>query len=365
MFQIARNLAYFAVKRSGMATQDRKKQKILLTGATGFLGRHLLRALLDRGYDVRALVRNAATRHMDLPPEVEVLDGDVSDILLLEKGVEGAHAVVHAAAIVSFWRRDRRMLQEVNVEGTARVVNACLEAGVPLVHVSSIAALGQGSESDSPGALISERSEWQPGEKRSFYAKSKHLAEREVYRGIAEGLTAYFVNPSVILGPSHDWKSGTSKMFSIVDRGLSFYNPGSTGFVGVQDVATAICLILAKKDLPNGSKFLLNAENLSFQELFSGIASALNKPAPRWKLPMAPTMWVATLSEGISLLTGKAPIVTRETMKSGFEARRFDGSSILSLGLRYTPMDMVIRQAAEAYLATKAKEAEPPVPAAS
>ena len=336
-----------------MAAQDRQKQKILVTGATGFLGRHVVRLLLAGGYGVRALVREAARRETGLPREVEIADGDVLDVLSLEAALEGVAAVIHTAAVVSFWRKDADRMMQVNEDGTANVVNVCLEAGVRLLHVSSIAALGVAPA----GELTDEHTEWQRGEGRSAYSISKYKAEQEVMRGIAEGLDACLVHPSVILGPAHNWEEGTGKLFTIVNRGLRFYNPGSNGFVGVEDVARALLLLLEARDLEPGSRFLLNAENLGFRELFGMMAAALGKPAPRWRLPKIPTMLVAALSEVWSGLSGKPPVVTRDSMRSGFLSRQFDGSKIEALGLQYTPISVVIAEAANAFRASRAPAA--------
>lgn len=328
-----------------MASQDREKEIILVTGATGFLGRHLVQSLLNAGFAVRALVRNAGSREVGLPQGVEVIDGDVLDTMILSEAMTGVKAVVHAAAMVSFWKKEAEQVMHINVEGTSCVVNACLEEGCRLIHVSSIAALGSVPE----GEFVTEETTWISGESRSIYSTSKLKAEREVFRGIAEGLNAQFVNPSIILGPTHNWEEGTGKMFTIANRGLRFYNPGSSGFVGVKDVGKAIVAVLHHPELAPGEHFLLNAENLSFQDLFSMIAKALDKKAPAVKLPKLPTMIVATISEWLSLLTGKPPIVARASMKSGFLSRKFDGSKIESLGMRYQPISEVIQEAADEF----------------
>lgn len=328
-----------------MASQDKEKEVILITGATGFLGRHLVQSLLEAGFAVRALVRNAADREVGLPERVEIIEGDVLDTTVLTEATAGVTAVVHAAAMVSFWKKEAEQVKNINVEGTSCVVNACLEAGCRLIHVSSIAALGSVPE----GEFVTEHTTWISGESRSAYSTSKLKAEREVFRGIAEGLNAQFVNPSIIIGPTHNWEEGTGKMFTIVNRGLRFYNPGASGFVGVKDVAKAIVAVIHNTELAAGEHFLLNAENLSFQTLFGMIAKALDKKPPGIKLPKFPTMIVATISEWISLLSGTPPIVARESMKSGFLSRKFDGSKIKSLGIAYQPISEVVEEAADEF----------------
>lgn len=328
-----------------MASQDREKEIILITGATGFLGRHLVQSFLDAEFAVRALVRNAGTRKVALPEEVEIIDGDVLDTTMLSVAMTGVTVVVHAAAMVSFWKKEASEVLRINVEGTSCVVNACLEEGCRLIQVSSIAALGSVPE----GEFVTEKTTWIPGETRSVYSISKHKAEREVFRGIAEGLNAQFVNPSIIIGPTHNWEEGTGKMFTIVNRGLRFYNPGASGFVGVQDVAKAIVAVIKNSELAAGEHFLLNSENLSFQHLFGMIAKELGKTPPTTRLPKLPTMIVATISEWISMLSGKPPIIARESMRSGFLSRKFDGSKIESLGITYQPISEVIKTAAAVF----------------
>lgn len=328
-----------------MASQDREKEIILITGATGFLGRHLVQSLLEAGFAVRALVRNATDREVGLPEGVEIVDGDVLDTTILAEATIGVTVVVHAAAMVSFWKKEAEQVMNINVEGTSCVVNACLEEGCRLIQVSSIAALGSVPE----GEFVTEETTWISGESRSVYSTSKLKAEREVFRGIAEGLKAQFVNPSIIIGPTHNWEEGTGKMFTIVNRGLRFYNPGASGFVGVKDVAKAIVAVINNSELATGEHFLLNAENLSFQTLFGMIAKALVKKPPSVKLPKLPTMIVATISEWISMLSGNPPIVARESMKSGFMSRKFDGSKIESFGITYQPISEVIEEAADEF----------------
>lgn len=320
---------------------------ILVTGGTGFLGKHIVRELLNEGHELRLLVRNLKDRQLpDWEPMVEVVEGDILDIVALEKAMEGVDQVVHAAALVSFWRKEHAKLIKVNVEGTSNVVDACLSAKVrQLIHVSSIAAIGTTKD----GSDITENTAWAPGKRNSGYSKSKYRAELEVHRGIAEGLQAVMVNPSVILGADDQWGNGTPKMFSIVAKGLRFYNPGANGFVAAQDVAKAIALLL-KKEVEAGSRFILSAENLSFKQLFAWIAEGLGSKAPSQKLPEWPTLLVGRLSELLSRITGKPPIISLESMRSAMLSRSYDGSKVKQLGLSYQSINELIKQIANEYL---------------
>ncbi|RMG24805.1 MAG: NAD-dependent epimerase/dehydratase family protein [Bacteroidetes bacterium] len=323
---------------------------ILVTGATGFLGRHIVKDLLEAGLEVRLLVRNAPERELPWKKLVEIVEGDVLDVPALEKAMQGVDKVVHAAAAVSFWRRRRREMDAVNVKGTANVVNVCLEMGVErLVHISTTGATGK----EEAGKMITEQTKWLPGKHNSYYGKTKHKAEMEIHRGVAEGLHALMLNPGVIVGPG-DWSKGTPKMFRVVDKGLQFYNRGLIAVVGAEDVARATRLAL-QADIPAGERFILVAENLSQQEFFGYIAQELGRKPPRWKLPAELTLLVGFVSECIGTMVGKEPLITLESMKSSIRRYRYDGSKIESWGFRYTPIREVIARTAAAYLAEKAQ----------
>lgn len=320
---------------------------ILVTGGTGFLGKHIVRELLNEGHELRVLIRNPEHRQLpDWEPMVEVFEGDILDVVSLAKAMKGIDQVVHAAAMVSFWRKEKEQVLKINVEGTANIVDTCLESNIrQLVHVSSIAAIGITED----GSEITEDTPWTPGERNSGYSTSKYRAELEIYRGVAEGLQAVMVNPSVILGADDQWETGTPKMFSIIKKGLRFYNPGANGFVAAQDVAKAISILL-KEEQAAGSRFLLSAENLSFKQLFTWIAEELKTRAPYKKLPKLPTLWVGRLSELISRITRRPPIISLESMRSAMLSRKYDGSKIQKLGLNYQPIHGLIKEIAQVFL---------------
>ena len=210
-------------------------EKILVTGATGLLGSHLTRLLVKNGRSVRAIRR--PTSRMDLvrniENQVEWMEADVTDLLSLEPVFEGVSHVFHAAAMVSFDPRDREKMTRVNVEGTANVVNLCLDSGVKkLVHVSSVAAIGRVAGKKE----VVETNRWERSPANSHYAITKFQAEAEAWRGLAEGLDVAIVNPSIIVGAGF-WDEGSIRFFQQIDRGLRFCPPGGSGFVDVRDVA--------------------------------------------------------------------------------------------------------------------------------
>jgi len=265
-----------------MLILQQEKNMIFVTGGTGFLGAHLLLELCERGENVRALKRPSSDVDFtkvvfsfygkgDLFQRIEWVDGDICDIHSLIAVMRDVDLVYHCAATVSFAKKDSEKLLENNVFGTSNIVDAAIETGIrKLCHVSSIAVLGKAE-------VISDDTLWDAREKHSKYAESKYKAELEIYRGVAEGLDAVIVRPSVILGP---WKqnSGTGVLFREIENGLNYYTPGITGYVDVRDVANAM-IGLMERSVKNDC-FIVSSENLSYQRLFTMIAETLNKPAP-------------------------------------------------------------------------------------
>ena len=195
--------------------------------------------------------------------------------------------------------------------GTANLVNAMLHLGTPrLIHVSSVAALGRKAGQPTDESTLFEE---QPG--TSAYARSKHRAEMEAYRGAVEGLPEglVVVNPTVILGAG-DFKRSSSALFKAIDRGLSWYPIGSGGYVGAEDVAE-VCVRLGESTVRD-ARFVLCAEHRTHLDVMGSIADALGKPRP--KRPVQP--WIAGLAWRLvwlyERLTGRRSMVTRESVAS-------------------------------------------------
>ena len=280
---------------------------ILVTGGTGFLGAHLIRFLLQHQYAVRAIYRTEAAIPADLRDQVQWVACDVLDILGLDDAMQGVDYVFHCAAVVSFSAKDRRMMYNINVTGTANVIHAALTAGVKkMIHVSSIAALGRTEEN----IVITEKTTWQDSNLNSFYAQTKHLAELEVWRGIEEGLTAVIVNPSVIIGET-DWNKGTGRFFKTMRKGLRYYPTGSNGFVSVHDVVQ--CMYLLMRSEVTNDVFILNGDNISYKQFFTIVTGTLGVPGPQFQLSPALVKLVRRVATMWSMLTLREPFLTRET----------------------------------------------------
>lgn len=319
---------------------------ILVTGGTGFLGAYLVPALLERGHPVRVLARTPEKVKFEKHPKLEIVQGDISDLSLLEKAFEGVTKVIHAAAVVSFWKKRRPEMDRINVDGTANLVNLSLQLDIEqFVYISSIAALGRTLN----GETIDEKTKWKESNQNSYYAITKYRGEKEVIRGIAEGLKGVILNPGVILGPGN-WESGTPKIFKTVASGLKFYNRGASGFVGVHDVYRAICAVV-EANKGNGEKYILVSENRKYQDFLSEIATELGKKPPSKPVSAALGTFAGTLAEWTSNITGKEPLLTRETGRFSAHAFTYDGSRITrDFPFTYDPLSKVIKETAQAYL---------------
>lgn len=325
-----------------------QKRLVLLTGGTGFLGAYILERLIQRGHAVRALKRSNSPMDLVSDLQVQWVEGDINDLGTLEDAFDGVTHVIHSAAMVSFHPKDARRMAQINVDGTANVVNMCLDNGVSkLIHVSSIAALGRNRDR----LVLNEGSKWVDSPDNTRYALSKYRAEQEVWRGDAEGLPVAIVNPSVILGGGF-WHTGTSRLFQQVDGGLPFYSGGRSGFVDARDVADFIVLLLESGI--TGERFVLNAENRTFELLFADIAAALGARKPFLRV----TPWLAEVAWRVEWLKEKVmhtePVVTRESARASLNQYIYENNKSLTVpGCSYRPLDQTIRDTAEAYLISK------------
>lgn len=311
---------------------------VLVTGATGLVGSHLIKALLQKGEQVRALYHSA------LPPadlqNAEWVKCDILDIIALEEVLKDVKQVYHCAAIVSFNPKRKHLLYQTNIEGTANIVNACLDAGIEkLVYVSSVAALGKISN----GELISEAIQWNNENDNSEYGKTKYLAEMEVWRGIAEGLNAVIVNPGIILG-SGDWNKGSIEIFKTIYKEFPWYSEGVNGFVDVADVVNAMILLMESNI--QAQRFILSVDNLSYKALFTEIAYCFNKKPPHKNVSPLIAAFVWRVEKIKSLLTGKDPMITKETAHSALAKVYYDNGKLKKFlpQFKYTPLKVSLQR---------------------
>jgi dihydroflavonol-4-reductase len=295
---------------------------ILVTGATGLVGTHLIAQLVKEGKKVRALYRSTIPK-IEGAESIDWLKGDILDVISLENAMVGVLQVYHCAALVSFNPKNTEILHKTNIEGTANVVNACLEAGIQkLLFVSSVAALGRIRES----VAIDETMNWTEESSNSEYGKSKFYSEMEVWRGIGEGLNAIIVNPTIILGAG-DWNNGSSGIFKSAYNEFPWYTEGTSGFVDVMDVVRAMILLMESH--VSSERFILSGANLPYKEIFSQIALNFHKKPPHRKVTplLAAIVWRWEALK--ALFTKKDPLLTKETAKTAAAKVVFDNKKIL------------------------------------
>lgn len=311
---------------------------ILVTGASGLVGSHLVTQLVKAGKQVKALYRSAIPS-IKGGDKVRWIKGDILDIVSLEEAMIDIQQVYHCAAIVSFNPKKRNLLFHTNVEGTANVVNACLDAGIQkLVFVSSVAALGRIREE----APIDETMNWSEETSNSEYGKTKYFAEMEVWRGIGEGLDAVIVNPVIILGAGN-WESGSSGLFKSAYDEFPWYTEGTSGFVDVADVVKAMMLLMESN--VSAERFILCAENMPYREVFIQMANNFGKKPPHKKVTPLLGSIVWRMEAVKALFTGKDPLLTKETVRTAAAKVKFSNTKLTSFfpDFTYTPVDSSLK----------------------
>lgn len=323
------------------------------------MGSHLLLHLTEKGNTVRALYRSEAKRdavadifkyyHSDpalFLSRIEWVKADVLDLPALEDAFVGVSQVYHCAASVSFIPKEEEHMHKVNVDGTINVLNLCSDdPQIRLCHVSSVAAIGR----DGSEKRISENCEWKSGKYNSAYAVSKYEAEMEVWRATVEGLNAFVVNPSLIIGPG-DWSQSTGAMFKRAWKGLPFYTRGGNCFVDVRDVAEAMVLLMDSG--VQNERFIVGAENVLFKDFFGKVAERMGKRPPRIEATPFLTEMTWRAEKVMSAITGKKPFITKETAHHAVQLNRYDNSKLLNQlpGFKFTALDESIELVCASFL---------------
>jgi dihydroflavonol-4-reductase len=322
---------------------------ILVTGGSGLIGSFLIRRLVGEGHRVRAVYRRQ-TPVFAGSERVEWVEGDLLDLPFLRRAVQGVAYVFHCAGLVSYAPQDEDLLRQINVEGTANIVNACLEAeGVKLCHVSSIAAVGR------PKGVVelNEEAKWDSAGRHSAYARSKYYGELEVWRGVAEGLEAVIVNPSVVLGPA-DWNRSSTQLFKYAFDEKLFYPKGQANFVDVRDVVEAMKRLMFSGI--SGERFILNQGTHSYKAFFDLVADYWQKKPPSVQAPPVLTEILWRLDHVRSWVTGRRPLVTKETARlAGFVYTFSSDKAKAATGITFRPLVETIRWTCEGLLEMQSK----------
>jgi dihydroflavonol-4-reductase len=320
--------------------------RVLVTGGTGFLGANLVRELLGDGATVRVLARAGSDRRALRGLPVEVVVGDLVEPASLGAALAGVEVLYHAAADYRLWAPDPRVLYRVNVEGTRALLWAAEAAGVSrVVHTSSVGTLGLPRD----GAPGTEATPVALEDMVGDYKRSKYLAEREAESAAARGLPVVIVNPSAPVGP-WDWKpTPTGKMLVDYLRGRMFaYVETGLNVVHVRDVARGH--IRAAERGRVGERYILGhaAGNLTLREIFGALQAYTGVPAPRFRLPHAAALGIATVLEAASRVTGREPLASRTAVRMAAKRMFFDpAKAIHELGLPQTPVETALRDAVD------------------
>ncbi len=332
----------------------------VITGASGMLGAHLLYKLLLKNEPIKAIKRQTSDtsfvlkifRFYENEKTAQSLfnkivweDADITDAIAIDEAINQGDIVYHCAAKVGFARKERSAMLAINKEGTENVVNACLNnKAKKLCHVSSIAALGQKKDGLPSDENITES----PSENAGGYALTKFDAEREVWRGIAEGLDAVIVNPSVIIGPGN-WDTGSPKLIKTVASGLKFYTKGSTGFVDVFDVVQ-IMIRLTEGEF-SAERFVVSSENITYHKVFNTIADALSVKRPTIEAGKTTLATARVLSRIDTYFTGKMRAVTKDTAEAALSKNEYTSQKVIALlDFVFLPVESAIQKTVNLFL---------------
>ncbi|MEN5234672.1 NAD-dependent epimerase/dehydratase family protein [Sphingobacterium faecium] len=319
---------------------------ILITGGTGFLGATLIKQLIDLGIDVIATKRSSSIIPQQLLSSslIQWIDADMCNYFDLEEAFQNITEVYHCAAVVSYQKQDAAHMKKVNMEGTSHIVNLCLEHGARLVHVSSVAALGS-SKNQAP---VDEKDYWEYEPSMSNYAISKYESEMQVWRGIAEGLDAVIVNPSVILGAAAGSK-GSGAIFSLINKGLKYYPTGTVGVVDVEDVATIMRSLMTDKTI-SGERFIINNVNLSNKELLDKASALMGKTPPKVAVPPVVLTIAATLATLVATIKNEKSTLTIDSARASSEKLAYSSAKLQQvLPFTYKPLETTLKEIATRY----------------
>ncbi len=317
---------------------------VLVTGATGFVGAAVLRALLDAGQAVRALVRAGSDRRNLAGLDVALVEGDLGDAASLARAVAGCAALYHVAADYRLWVPEPAAIYRANVEGTRALLRAAAEAGVArIVYTSSVAVLGLHAD----GAPADETAPASLDDMVGHYKRSKFLAEQAVTEMAANGLPVVIVNPSTPIGPRDVKPTPTGRMVveAAAGRMPAFVDTG-LNLVHVDDVAAGHLLAFEHGQI--GARYILGGEDMSLREILAEIAALAGRKPPKLRLPHGLILPFAFAAEGIARLTGHEPFATVDGIRMARKKMFFSSAkATAALGYRPRPAIEALRDAVD------------------
>ncbi|WP_428530980.1 hopanoid-associated sugar epimerase [Rhodopila sp.] len=315
----------------------------LVTGATGFVGSAVARALAVRGHDLRLLVRTTSDRRNLAGLDAEVVIGDLTDPDSLVRAASGCRYVLHVAADYRVWVPDPAAMLRANVDGAVAMVRAAAQAGAErIVHCSSVAALGQIGD----GSVADEATPTNEADFVGVYKRSKYLAEKAVLELAGrDQLPVVVVNPAAPVGPRDIKPTPTGKMIRDAAAGrMPAYLDTGLNIVHVDDVAEGHVLALERGRL--GERYVLGGENMLLKDVLALVADVVHRRPPSIRLPEAAVWPVALVMEKLATLTGIAPMMTRDHLKMARKKMFYSSAKATAeLGYQARPARLAVQDA--------------------
>jgi dihydroflavonol-4-reductase len=316
----------------------------LVTGANGFVGCQVVRALIARGDHVRALARKGSDQRALAGLDCEIVQGDLRDREAIDQAVRGCHEVYHVAADYRLWVVDEAPMYAANVGGTKNIIEAARVAGVGrIVHTSTVGALGIG-----PDGLGREDTPVTLDDMVGPYKRSKFLAEREAEKAAREGIPIVIVNPSTPVGPEDYKPTPTGRIIvDFLNRRMPAYMETGLNLAPVEDVARGHLLAAERGQI--GAKYILGGENFTLEQMFRRLATQSGLSAPRVKIPYAVAWSFALGAEAVArALTHRAPRASLTEVRMARKKMFFDsGRARAELGYEPGAVDDALRRAIE------------------
>ena len=319
--------------------------KVLVTGATGFIGTAVVRALLQTGTQVRVLIRHSSNVANLEGLQVEPAYGDLLDLPSLQQAVTGCRQLYHVAALYALWNQDPSLFYQVNVQGTAQLLKAAGDAGMErIVYTSTIGAIGLPKD----GGLGTEETPLHPVQLAGHYKRSKYLAEKEVIRLVETGLPIVIVNPTAPVGERDVKPTPTGQIIVDFMQGKMWaYLETGMNLVDVDDVAVGHLRAMERGRI--GERYILGHQNLTFYEICHILSRLTGIRVPRLKLPWQAVLPLAHANQWVAdFITHRSPRIPLEGVRMAKYRMHYDCSkAIRELDLPQSSVEKALEKAVQ------------------
>ena len=316
--------------------------KVLITGATGFIGSHVAKLLREKGVEVIALTREDTNTSVLKSIDVETITGDVRDFASIERALKGCSQIYHLAADYRLWVPNPEVMYDINVQGTKNIMLAALKFGVEkVIYTSTVGVFAIGPD----GKTSNEESSAQMDDMTGHYKRSKFIAEREVSKFLDKGVPVVIVNPSTPIGTMDRKPTPTGEMIvDFLEDRIPAYLKTGLNFVDVDDVAMGHWL--ASLYGKTGERYILGNKNMSLKDFFQLLANITGKRPPAVRLPYLPVLAAAYINEAFSRVTNRRPRIPLTGVRMARGYMYFDCSkAIRDLHLPQSPVEKAVEKA--------------------